>query len=278
MRILVKRTGAFGDVLETTVIVVRLRHLNPDAEIDIDTQYPVFFENHPYKIGTKPSGVYDRTIVLDMAFENLLRKVHPIDAYSEIAFGDRKTPHRLHFKWERFNKSKLHSRVNWGKVVVIHPCRNWPIRTLSLAWWQELVTTLNKRGYEIIVTGTRQDHEGLQGVIDLRDQLTPQQQVGLIDAACCFVCSESGPMILAQISDTPIIAMLTMAPAHVVKHERKGGYGWRFDAVMADIPCAGCSETFDKPVTYFGCKYGHGNCVRSFDVKKIAALVEERAV
>lgn len=278
MRILVKRTGAFGDVLETTPIIARLRRENPEADIDVDTQYPGVFDGHPNITSTKPSGEYDRTIILDMAFENLLRKVHPVDAYSEVAFGDRKTRHTLHMRWGTFDKSLLHPRTNWAKAVVIHPCRNWPIRTLSLAWWQELVNILNKRGYEIIVTGTSQDHDGLTNVIDLRDKLRPQQQVGLIDASCCFVCSESGPMILAQVTATPIIAMLTMAPAFAVKHERKGGYAWRFDAVMADIPCAGCSATFDKPTTYFGCKYGHGNCVKSFDVKKIAALVEERAV
>ena len=278
MRILVKRAGAFGDVLEVTPIIARLRKENPDARIDIETQYPIVFEKNPHINSLAPTGEYDRTIVLDMAFENLLRKVHPVDAYSEVAFGDRDTPHKLEMHWEPFDKSKLPSRMNWDKVVVLHPCRNWPIRTLALSWWQELVNILNKQGFQIVITGTMQDHDGLRNVIDLRSRLFPYQQVGLIDAACCFVCSESGPMILAQISDTPIIAMLTMAPERVVKHERTGGYAWRFDAVMANVPCAGCSETFDAPTTSFGCKFGHGNCVRSFDVQKIAALVEERAV
>lgn len=278
MRILVKRLGAFGDVLETTPIVARLRQENPEARIDIKTNYPLVFEKNPNVDSLAPAGDYDREIALDMAFENLLRKVHPVDAYSEIAFGDRNTPHTLHLHWTPFDKARLPSQLNWKKVVVIHPCRNWPIRTLALDWWQELVDILNKKGYQILVTGTLQDHEGLRNVIDLRAKLYPAEQVALIDAACCFVCSESGPMILAQISDTPIIAMLTMAPAFAVKHQRREGYSWRFDAVMADVPCAGCSETFDEPTTYFDCKYGHRKCVQSFDVKKIASLVEERAL
>jgi hypothetical protein len=33
--ILVRRTGAFGDVIDVTPVVRRLRHENPDAEIDV---------------------------------------------------------------------------------------------------------------------------------------------------------------------------------------------------------------------------------------------------
>ena len=49
--ILVRRTGAFGDVIDTTPVVRRLRQENPDAEIDVDTQYPHVFLNSPHRIG-----------------------------------------------------------------------------------------------------------------------------------------------------------------------------------------------------------------------------------
>ena len=82
MRIVLRRTGAFGDVLEATPIVARLRDEFPDAEIDFATQYPAVFKNHPARVGTDPRGNYDRFIDLDGTFERLLRKVHPVDAYS----------------------------------------------------------------------------------------------------------------------------------------------------------------------------------------------------
>ena len=52
-RILVRRTGAFGDVICTTPVVRRLRQENPDSEIDVDTQYPQVFLNSPHSIGFK---------------------------------------------------------------------------------------------------------------------------------------------------------------------------------------------------------------------------------
>ena len=275
MRIIVKRTGALGDVLEVTPIVARLRAENPDAEIDVATHYTAVFRDDPAVSSFEPRGEYDRLIDLDGTFERLLRKVHPVDAYSEAAFGDRETPHRILFKGTPASAEVR--RMMGERPVVIHACRNWPIRTLPLEWWQKFVDLLNDRGYTVVATGTRQDHEGLVRLLDLRDRLDLAEQAGLIDAARCFVCSESGPMILAQATSTPVIAMLTMAAPFSPVHECAGG----LDVVMAPVPCAGCSEHFDAPTTYFDCKHGELNpdfrgCVTSFDHNAIADLVDRR--
>jgi ADP-heptose:LPS heptosyltransferase len=272
MRIVVKRTGALGDVLEATPIVARLRAENPDATIDVATHYTAVFHNDPAVNSFEPSGNYDRFYDLDGSFEKLLRKVHPVDAYSEVVFGDRETPHKILFKFGP-NVFDMAAERN----VVIHACRNWPIRTLPAEWWQSLIDTLNDRGYRVIATGTKQDHEGLLRLIDLRDRLTLSEQAALIDEARCFVCSESGPMILAQATSTPVIAMLTMAAPFSPVHDCAGG----IDVVMADVPCAGCSEFFTEPTTYFDCKHGDKSpdfrkCVTSFDVEAIAGLVDSR--
>ena len=73
--ILVRRTGAFGDVIDTTPVVRRLRHENPDAEIDVNTQYPRVSLNSPHRVGLKRDIAYDRVIDLNMAFERNLRRL-----------------------------------------------------------------------------------------------------------------------------------------------------------------------------------------------------------
>jgi hypothetical protein len=50
---------------------------------------------------------------------------------------------------------------------------------------------------------------------------------------------------------------------------------------MANVPCAGCSEFFTEPTTYFDCKHGDASpdyrkCVTSFDAIAIADLVDKR--
>jgi ADP-heptose:LPS heptosyltransferase len=269
MNILVKRTGAMGDVLETSPIIARLHEENPDARIDVETQYGMIFDGNPHisAIG-RTQEHYDRTIDLNMAFENALRKIHPIDAYSEVAFGDRNTPHRLELSWKPAS-SYLRNLLG-DRGVVIHPARSWPIRTLPLEWWQLLVDILNDRDYRVIVTGTAQDHGGLFGVTDFRGRLTLAEQAGLIDAAACFVCSESGPMIVAQTTQTPIIALLTMVPPEHIKHA-----DCNLTAVRAAVPCVGCASDHPAPTTFFGCKLGHSKCLTAFDARAVANLVDE---
>ena len=89
MKILVRREGAFGDVLDTTPVIRRLRQENPDAEIDIETAYPQVYAGSLHRIGLARDITYDRIINLDMAFENRLRKVGIVESYMEVAFGDR---------------------------------------------------------------------------------------------------------------------------------------------------------------------------------------------
>ena len=89
-RILVRRAGAFGDVICVTPVMRRLRNENPDDEIDVDTQYPDVFLNNPHRIGFMRDVAYDRVIDLDMAFERNLRRVGIVESYMEVAFGDRR--------------------------------------------------------------------------------------------------------------------------------------------------------------------------------------------
>lgn len=267
MKILVQRTGALGDVLDATAITRRLRIENRDALIDVETAHrAVFADNedvsHPYKSANE----YDKVIDLNGAFEKHFRKMHPIDAYSEVAFGDRNTPHEIVFQSTPLGP--FISGLLPEKFVVFHPARTWAIRTLPRDFWQKLVQLVD---LPVIVTGTMQDH-ALHGVIDARGTLSLGAVASLIERASCFVCSESGPMILAQSTKTPIVAMLTMGVPEHVSHD-----GANFHAVRANVPCVGCAADQPAETTYFDCLYGHRNCINAFDAEVVAALIKERA-
>lgn len=269
--ILVKRIGALGDVLEATAITARLREEDPDHYIDVLTACVPAFKGNPHVNATHQTReTYDRLIDLDGAFESRLRQDHPIDAYSEVAFGDRLTPHKLVFRAEPVVP------INYGRMVVLHPARSWPIRTLPHSFWQRLTECLRDHNYDVAITGTHQDWE-LSECIDYRGRLNLAQQAGLITAACCFICSESGPMILAQATRTPIIPLLTMIPPEHVVHVRAGGPGWRWHPVRANVPCIGCATRQPEETTSFGCIERHYPipCVASFDPAAIADLVDE---
>jgi ADP-heptose:LPS heptosyltransferase len=270
-RILVKRAGAFGDVVDVTPVVRRLRAENPGAEIDIETRYPRVFLNSPHRIGLKRDITYDRVIDLNMAYERNLCRVGVVESYMEVAFGDRNGSTQLEVVYGPPPEFGL----DWSLAITMHPARSWPQRTLPVKFWVDLANILAKRGWIVLCVGTKQDW-GFDGhrVLDLRDRFDMQMQASVIAASRAFVCSESGPMILAQATDVPIVALHTMGLPEFTARERHGVKGWRFLGIAAPIECVGCSSRLREPSTFFLCERGDNKCVTLFDSETIADAVE----
>lgn len=273
-RILVRRTGAFGDVIDVTPVVRRLRQENPDSEIDVETDYPRVFLNNPHRIGLKRDVVYDRVIDLNMAYERNLRRVGIVESYMEVAFGDRNGSTQL----EMVCPPPPEFGLDWSLAITMHPARSWPQRTLPVQFWIELCRILAKRGWIVLCLGTAQDWP-ISGhrVVDLRGRFDMQTQASVIGASRAFVCSDSGPMALAQVTDVPIVALLTMTLPWMTMRERRGIVGWRFHGIPAPIDCAGCSHHLPEPSTSFVCPRGDNICVTLFSPDKIADEVESAA-
>jgi ADP-heptose:LPS heptosyltransferase len=272
-RILVRRTGAFGDVICVTPIVRRLREENPDAEIDIDSQYPQVFRNSPHRIGIRRDVAYDRVINLDMSMERN-RRIHPIDAYMEAAFGDRQGSKRVEMSYGPPPEFGL----DWSLAITMHPARSWPQRTLPVQFWVDLAVLLAQRGWIVLCIGTKQDW-GFHGhrVLDLRDRFDMHTQAAVIGASRAFVCSDSGPMTLAHVTSVPIVALLTMSLPWMAACERNGESSWRFRGISSPIECVGCTHRVTEASTYWRCERGDNKCVTLFDPKAIADEVESAA-
>ena len=105
--------------------------------------------------------------------------------------------------------------------------------------------------------------------------LTPQGQAAVIGASRCFVCSGSGPMMLAQCTDVPIVAMEAMSMPFLFERERHGVVGWNMHSIMAPIDCIGCSQRMPEPSTFWACERGDNKCTTLFDPVVIADKVEE---
>lgn len=84
-------------------------------------------------------------------------------------------------------------------------------------------------------------------------------------------------MMLAQVTDVPVVALHTMALPWITARERHGEVGWRFHGIRAPIECAGCSHTLSEVSTFFSCLRGDNKCVTLFDPQTIADQVESAA-
>jgi ADP-heptose:LPS heptosyltransferase len=272
--ILVRRAGAFGDVIDTTPVIRRLRGENPDAEIDIDTHYPGVFLNSPHRIGQKRDIAYDRVIDLNMAYERNMGRVGMVESYMEVAFGDREGSTQLEMTYGPPPEFGL----DWSLAITMHPARSWPQRTLPVKFWVDLANILAERGWIVLCIGTKQDW-GFNGyrVLDLRDRFDMQMQASVIGASRAFVCGESGPMLLAQVTDVPIVGLHTMSLPWITARQRRGVVGWRFHGISSPIECTGCAHRLSEPSTFFACERGDNMCVTLFDPETIADEVESAA-
>ena len=124
MRILVRRTGALGDVVLATPIVRRLKRENPDVEIVVQTAYPDVFKGNPHvadvvlpSLKVPPEPIW-RHVDLDLAYERRPR-MHIVEAYMREAFGEDDEVHSHVWTQEMFfDRTPLFAKPN--RRVAVH--------------------------------------------------------------------------------------------------------------------------------------------------------------
>lgn len=235
-RVLVKRKGALGDVLLTTPIVKRLHEEGWD--VDVATDCVEVFEGNPHvnhvrgHIACQGSSCYDKVIDLNLAYEKT-PNMHIIDAYSMVAFGDKKTPHKL----------DVHFDLRLGKKwrVTLHKGISWENRTWPEANWDTVFHTLGLN----LVLPIR--------TIDSNITLSLHEIAQIIYETEVFVGSDSGLLHLAQALGVPSIGLYTCAKA---EYRATGAF-----PIIPDIDCYGCLHDEPPPVTYCGCRRGDLACL-----------------
>ena len=267
MKILIKRKGALGDVINTTPVARRLRQENPEAQIDVATYHTrAYFRNPHIDNVVNPDTItgdgYDLTVDLNGSYESE-RNIHHIDKYMLTAFGNTDGD-----KSPVFEPSAVSTGFESNEnVIVVHPAVSWPSRTFPTSFWQDLVNLLDEAGYTVIVTGTSNDQQ-LTGVIDTRGRFGLDQQARLIDWSKAFICSDSGLMALAATTEVPIVALLTITKAEFAAPYRYNELGWNFYGIKTPLSCHGCAAE-QPPGEYFTCKRGDNACVTSIKPKDV---------
>ena len=277
MSILVRRTGAFGDVVLTTPVIRRLRRENPDAEIAVQTAYPGVFARSPHRVATLPPGPppypwtehggVGRTIDLDLAYERR-PTTHIVNAFMLNAFGDEGEPGD---RGQELAYEKLDQWPAKPRVVVVHAAKaGWRNRTLPEATWVEAVNLLRAAGCFPIVVGTMRDAlpKARCAAFHSEDALAT---AALIARAACFVGSDSGLLHVAGATDVPIVGVFTCALAETRLPWRNGTLGERCEAVVPPLDCVGCLARAPIPATAESCERGDIACVTAVTAEAIVS-------
>lgn len=271
MRIKLRRTGALGDVLNTTPIVRRLHAEYPEAMIGVETEHGYVYAGNPHIAGltVAPARCFDRVIELDMVYERD-RRMHQVAAFMREAFGDTAGDRSICLAYE---DAAVPFAVAYHRAVVLHPACSWPNRTLPAAWWQRVANLLAVAGKQVVVTGTVYDHALTGPLLDLRGRLPLAGQAKLIAGAQAFLCSDSGLFTLVGATETPAVGLCTITRAEYFMPYRHGELGWNFTPIATPMPCYGCGGD-EPPNQYFDCRRGDNACTASFE----PALVVEQVL
>ena len=287
-RILVRRTGALGDVLCTTPALRALRRsTGPAATIDVHTAHPVVLAGNPDVTRVRDAGApvsgpqaYDFYLDLDLAYERRPR-MHLVDAYLLEVLGDSLTAEprlkQVVFEFDRTAGSEFASDAELSSTIVFHAARTWPNRSPTPQFWGALTQIVLDRGYRVIVVGSGQDlaTRDTDRVRNLVNRGAGLGQIAaLIHRSACFVTPDSGLLHLAGATEAPIVALFTCVKAEYRLPYRNGVLGQDVVAVTPHLDCYGCLADLPPPVTFCGCRRGDHACITGMDPHAVADAVE----
>jgi ADP-heptose:LPS heptosyltransferase/GT2 family glycosyltransferase len=200
-RVAILRTGAIGDVIQTTPLLHAIETENPSTKIYLFTDCPQVLRGNPDVWAVSPAADYriayqtfDKAVNLDLAYE--LRPNMPIiDAYAECAqvtVSDRS----MHVYTDPQERVWAKKQMPGPKWAVIHPHtgQEWPGKN----WhgFDELARRLRADRWCVAVVGN--DSSTVECDLDLRGKTTFHELAAIIERCDLFVGVDSAPMNIAQ--------------------------------------------------------------------------------
>lgn len=206
--IILRRGGAFGDVLLLTPIIRELKRTRPLSKIYIETACREVFERNPYveradhRIAPMQSEL---RINLDNSYENNPSK-NFVQTYADAA-GVKVSDDRTELYVPKSDADWARRTLSPDRWIGISAGPTWETKELSNDKWADLIARLQADGFKIVVVG-KPSKTGLpRGDLDMRG-ITTIAQLGALIALCeIFICVDSFPMHVAQAVGTPIVPM-----------------------------------------------------------------------
>lgn len=280
--IAVRRSGALGDVIQTTAVIRQIKQLYPEHDIAVATLCPDVFRDSPHvrltvsdlRAVPNPDKVFD----LDLAYEKR-PKQHVASAYAIEALGHDQFDLRPEIFSNDIDYSSLKSKLGSvdlqkQKVAVIHMGVGWKNRTWASEHWNNVAKQLSYFGYRVVVIGRGGDHraEFHPGLLNLVNHLTIHEIRELMKRASVFVGMDSGMIHVAMTTDVPVVGLFTVAnPQYrlIARPETKS------IALVPKSECRFCLHEQPAPVTFVACKFGTNACLSEITPSSVIEAIKE---
>lgn len=271
MNIVVRRSGALGDVILTTPVIRRLRFEYPDDQIHILTAYPDVFRDNPYATSTSEyTGTPDLFVDLDLAYEKQPQR-HIVHAYMDAVFGD--VGPTINHSTELFLTGSPAMFSRDRSYVAVHAAvAGWANRTLPRETWLSVIKGIQAAGLWPILIGSPRDD--VPGADVTRFSTTDIHAIAkLIRGCAAFVGSDSGLLHVAGTTRTPIVGVFTCASPATRLPWRDGMLGADCIAIVPHLACVGCLARRPAPVTTEYCERHDNACVNEALSERIVDAV-----
>lgn len=251
--------GGMGDVIaaEPTIRFMREK-IYPDADIYLLTKK--YF--HPLFKHIKGLEMIEDGDVLAEKIDAVLEfnthpTIHDADNNFETSFG-KYCPHpMLHsVDWvsicctnRQLNRAQKQIKLTYTEddlneilkiyekpedLILIHPGKGWETKNFPVEWWQEVLDTLDRKGFKVGLIGKHVDNEhGYMPVkcppngVDFRDKTSIMGMVALIDQAPVLISNDSAPVFIAGAFDNYIILIPTCKEGDLIMPYRNGEQGYK---------------------------------------------------
>ena len=160
-----------------------------------------------------------------------------------------------------------------GNYIVLHPgsggsARDWPPEYFA----QLADNIITQLGLQVIITGSDNEKVIVQNIISHSDQkvvnfcgsLSIKELAALFEHAALFVSNSTGPLHLARMVQTQVVAFYP--PILACRPERWGPYGLRGNVLMStQEECFACRKTNERVCA----------CMRAISVEEAMKIVTE---
>lgn len=261
--ILVELKWRLGDEIMALPIFEALRAKYPQSRIDVLTNYPDLFEDHPYVDGVNPERpAPDRYYLLRGAPRDVFRLEHYArEAEVEMPFG---RPQLFYRSWSSPLLAELPAAR--GPLIAIAPGASWATKRWPQEQWRKLVRILETFGTRVFELGHSGEGVGLArsfvGRTSVRDAAI------LLHHADVAVTNDSGLMHLAHAAGTRVMGLF--GPTEPELLIRGNG---EFVAVTNGRDCAGCWNrgAMQSPGV---CPLGLAECMDTISPERVAERVQ----
>lgn len=286
IEILVRRRAALGDVVYTTGVVRELkRKYGNNANITVWTEFTDVYKNNPHikqVVSTNeelPIAAFDIFHNLDNCYEYNPAN-HYVDSYFYRVFGSN---HGLVRDTELYPTVEDQAAVAkdlefiGSKFIAIHMRQwHWELKNIKQEVWLDIFAKLFEItiDYKIVFVGGPTDgHIDHPLMINTCGRYNPQELKCLLDHASCFVGIDSGPYAIATASNVPMVPLLSHMPPSTIIPIRANSAGFKSLVVQADLPCVGCYERQERPVSQIVCERGDYACNSTWNTDKIVQAI-----